>query len=606
MDMDPDVELEAVKTVHYDVVVIGAGVAGLSSARHMLLKIPELRSKRIAIIDPRSTRRNNEAEDYKVGESTVEISAMFFAKELELQDYLIENHPPKFSLQFHWPKSIEKTDTMDDYHSSWATKNPEIQSFQLNRAKLEKDLIQIVIKQGAVYYHGRVKDVDIAPGDARKTIDVQLLSDEDRFEDQKPIGRINITTDYIVDCSGRNFIVGSRTENVLRDPKMNLFGLQNGSTWVRVKGVDKSLFDFASPNVTCSWYYATNHFFGPGYWLWMIPIERGSHDFSIGVSYHKDKYDPSQFNSYEKFMSFLENNQKILYNLISSGEIIDFHRWPKLPHTSKTFFSEDNWAVMGDAAAIFDPFYSTGMVMIALEVECNTEILKYKLAGDKMGADLRRKNFDNFIRNITQVNNHLIKDHCKHLGNASAMSWRIYLESLVYFGLLVPLYIGKYHLCPTFTSVYKPDLSFRDRILRTLDYVVDNDINVGFMDNHYGGNQLWGSYCPLSSWDVDHAVSNCMYGHKRLNLHKYFVWSHFYQMTAITALFKRVYGWKFIFNSDYQWLLAHTVSACSFQSVLSIKHQIENYSKPTNEYYANRVNEFTTYEYKHEAIPWKE
>nr|BAP16678.1 flavin-dependent halogenase ChlA [Acytostelium subglobosum] len=600
--------MEAVGNKHYDVVVIGAGIAGLSAVRHLLLKIPELRANRVAVIDPRSSIRNNLLEDYKVGESTVEISGMFFARELELQDYLIENQPPKFSLQFHWPKKVDKTDSMDDYHSTWAVKNPDIQAFQLNRSKMEKDLLQMVIDQGAVYYHGRVKDVDIGMGDAVKTIDIQMLSEEVNFDDQKPLERINITTDYIADASGRNFIIGTRTDNVLKDPK-HLFGLQNASTWLRVKNTDKKYFDFNDQSVTSSWYYATNHFFGPGYWIWMIPIERATHDFSIGVSYHRDKYDPSEFNSLDKFMAFLETNQKVLYNIIKSGEIVDFHRWPRLAHTSKVFVSEDNWCVLGDAAAIFDPFYSTGMVMIAMEVECLTELTKYRLSGDKCATKTRQQAYDKLIRAITQTNCHLIKKHSDHLGNASIMSWRIYLESLSYFGILLPAYIGKYHLCPIFGHEFADNnwrlIEFRDRLLNLMDYIGQQGQNVGFMDNHRGG-QLIGSFCPTSSWDYEHCISMCMYGHKRLNLHKYMIWTHFYQMAGVIKMLYRAFGARLLLNGDFQWMMTHTMKTMGFHSVKSWVHYLSNISNPvTDDYYDRNQISFKEYQYTGEAVPWE-
>eukprot|EP01132_Coremiostelium_polycephalum_P001479 gene1479-1866_t len=595
-------------TIHYDVVIVGGGIAGLSACRHLLLKIPYLRDGRIAIIEPRSRIRNNLAEDYKVGESTVEVSAMFFAKELELQDYLIENQPPKFSLQFHWPKNIAKTDSMDDYYSTWAVKNPDIQSFQLNRCKMEKDLLKMVTDQGAVYYHGRVKDLDLPKGNKKKTMIVQILSDEDRFEDQKPIDKIIISADYVIDASGRNFVIGSRTDNILKDPK-DLFGLQNASTWVRVKNIDRSQYDSSNQdNVTSSLYYDTNHFFGPGYWIWMIPIERGSRDFSIGVSYHKDKISPSQLNSYDKFMSFLETNQKVLYNIIKSGEIVDFHRWPCLPHTSKTFYSQDNWAVIGDAAAIFDPFYSTGMVMITFEVECLTELIKFKLSGDSEGYKHRVTAFDDLIRSITQTNNHLIKKHSDHLGNASVMSWRIFVESTNYFGILLPAYIGKYHLCPIFAKEFSKNhsnaLHQRDLFLDLLDQINELNLNVGFMDNHVGGF-LFGSWCPTSSWDYDKALATCKYGHKRLDLAKQLAWTHFYQNISIFTLIYRAFGIKGLLHPIFLKIFTHNSAVFSYGSIQSVIHQIKNWTTPNNEHYHKIRLEFNNYTYGGKTIDWK-
>jgi len=45
----------------------------------------------------------------------------------------------------------------------------------------------------------------------------------------------------------------------------------------------------------------------------------------------------------------------------------------------KLFISHDNWYVIGDAACLADPFYSTGLVMITFEVESVTSVIKHKL-----------------------------------------------------------------------------------------------------------------------------------------------------------------------------------------------------------------------------------
>ena len=97
---------------HFDVVIMGGGYAGNVQARHLLRKIPGIK---IAVIDPRSDEKV--ASIHKIGESTVEIGAIFLSKELGLVDYMIENHLPKCGLAFHWPRAPAKTDTIDDYYA---------------------------------------------------------------------------------------------------------------------------------------------------------------------------------------------------------------------------------------------------------------------------------------------------------------------------------------------------------------------------------------------------------------------------------------------------------------------------------------------------------
>ena len=62
-------------TDHYDVVIIGAGLAGLSLSRQLLLNS----GKRILLLDKRSAIP---PPHQKVGEATVQLSAYYFSKEI--------------------------------------------------------------------------------------------------------------------------------------------------------------------------------------------------------------------------------------------------------------------------------------------------------------------------------------------------------------------------------------------------------------------------------------------------------------------------------------------------------------------------------------------
>jgi 2-polyprenyl-6-methoxyphenol hydroxylase-like FAD-dependent oxidoreductase len=103
----------------YDVVIMGAGFAGVCQARHLLLNIPDIK---IALIDPRPEERTQ--KDLKIGESMVEVATLFVCKELGLYDYMIENHPPKAGLNFHWPKDPKKTENTDDYYLEQQATSP--------------------------------------------------------------------------------------------------------------------------------------------------------------------------------------------------------------------------------------------------------------------------------------------------------------------------------------------------------------------------------------------------------------------------------------------------------------------------------------------------
>ncbi len=488
----------------YDVIIMGAGLAGLCQARHLMLKIPNIR---IAMIDPRPENRTE--KDLKLGESTVEVATLFFGKDLGLYEYLIENHPPKYGLNFHWPKRNNQTKTIDDYFHIWANRQPDLASTQLNRPKFERDLLKMNREMGADFYNGRVVDIDLTPNDQLHTVKVKL-----------PNESIELQGKHLVDAAGRRFLIGKKTNNISFDSK-DLYGVNTGSAWVRVQNVDRTIFHsgYDPTGASCSHYYATNHWFGKGHWLWMIPTDLETMELSIGVIHHHDYISSESLNSKEKFYEFLKANHNILYQLVTSAENIDFHYWPRLAHTSKTLYSPDNWYVIGDSACIFDAFYSLGSTMIVSAIDSITEIIRAKLAGEVNAAE-KCQAYNQF--NLTLINsiNLFMHNHSRHLGDASIMSWRIYFENMIWFGILIPIFVGKWHLdlefIPQFVQTFQTTLrSLVYEIHDQFDQLVDEKKNIGLMDCYRSDQLIWNYHTPKR---YTHALENAQYEPKQTSV----------------------------------------------------------------------------------------
>lgn len=488
----------------YDVIIMGAGLAGLCQARHLMLKIPNIR---IAMIDPRPENRTE--KDLKLGESTVEVATLFFGKDLGLYEYLIENHPPKYGLNFHWPKRNDQTKTIDDYFHIWANRQPDLASTQLNRPKFERDLLKMNREMGADFYNGRVVDIDLTPNDQLHTVKVKL-----------PNESIELQGKHLVDAAGRRFLIGKKTNNISFDSK-DLYGVNTGSAWVRVQNVDRTIFHsgYDPTGASCSHYYATNHWFGKGHWLWMIPTDLETMELSIGVIHHHDYISSESLNSKEKFYEFLKANHNILYQLVTSAENIDFHYWPRLAHTSKTLYSPDNWYVIGDSACIFDAFYSLGSTMIVSAIDSITEIIRAKLAGEVNAAE-KCQAYNQF--NLTLINsiNLFMHNHSRHLGDASIMSWRIYFENMIWFGILIPIFVGKWHLdlefIPQFVQTFQTTLrSLVYEIHDQFDQLVDEKKNIGLMDCYRSDQLIWNYHTPKR---YTHALENAQYEPKQTSV----------------------------------------------------------------------------------------
>src|SRR5205085_8799182 len=123
-------------TERYDVLIIGAGLAGLSLARQLLLNT----DKRILLIDRRA---EIPPAKQKVGEATVQLSAYYFSKVLDLEEHLLREHFMKYNLRFYWKTPGRACDCYEDYSQSYIRNLSNIASYQLDRNKIEGELLRL-------------------------------------------------------------------------------------------------------------------------------------------------------------------------------------------------------------------------------------------------------------------------------------------------------------------------------------------------------------------------------------------------------------------------------------------------------------------------------
>src|SRR6266446_2037608 len=80
---------------HYDVIIIGAGLAGLTLARQLLLYT----GKTILQLD---REPKLPVARQKVGESNVQVAGHYLAKVLDMEEHLVHEHVMKYNLRFMW------------------------------------------------------------------------------------------------------------------------------------------------------------------------------------------------------------------------------------------------------------------------------------------------------------------------------------------------------------------------------------------------------------------------------------------------------------------------------------------------------------------------
>ena len=148
-----------------DVLIIGGGLAGMSLALQLTQRTADLS----IVIAERATYPVPVAA-HKVGESTVEIGAHYFAKVLGLEEHLRQDHLCKFGLRFFFGGPNPPMD-LAQYDELGASDFLPVTSYQIDRGIFENHLAQTARERGITVLDGcTVHSADCVPGRHRVTL----------------------------------------------------------------------------------------------------------------------------------------------------------------------------------------------------------------------------------------------------------------------------------------------------------------------------------------------------------------------------------------------------------------------------------------------------
>ncbi len=405
-----------------DVAILGGGLAGLSLAIQLRQRD---RGVRVTVIE-RNAHPVREAA-FKVGESTVEIGAHYFAHVLGLREHLEAEQLRKFGFRFFFSEGRTEVDRCTEVGVSTLLPTP---SWQLDRGRFENFLGERARALGVDFRDGAVvRGVDIGEDDVTHTV---------RFDHD---GESHVLrARWLVDASGRVGLLKRKLDLAqANDHEVN-------AVWWRVDGhLDPNDWsgdgDWLRRCDPPDRWRSTNHMCGPGYWCWLIPLASGAH--SLGIVCDAALHPLATMDTHDKAMAWLREHQpRVAASLQDDRHAVqDFRFLRDFSYGCKQVFSADRWALTGEAGLFLDPFYSPGSDFIAISNGYICELIEKDRAVLSFApyAGIYQQLYFSFYQNTLS----LFQDQYALFGDARVMPLKVIWDYTFYWALLAPLYFGE-------------------------------------------------------------------------------------------------------------------------------------------------------------------
>ena len=355
-------------TDHYDVVIIGAGLAGLSLSRQLLLNS----EKRVLLLDKRSAIP---PPHQKVGEATVQLSAYYFSKVLDLEEHLLREHYLKYNLRFYWKTAGRDNRCFEDYSQSYIRNVSNIATYQLNRNKIEDEMLKLNVESPNFDICAPISDLEVSLGEDGP----HAICFKEGGND------VAVKADWVVDTSGRGKFLAHRKQLHRENP------IRHGASFLWVDGLVniEKLTDLSPAGIRLKkdrsatghfpiW-LATNHFCGEGFWFWVIPLQGKT---SLGLVYDNRTFPRERISTLKKLIEWVCAEFPLFARDLPRRKILDHSSLKDFSYDCVQTISSGRWALSGEAGRFTDPLYSPGGDLIALYNTLITDAILTNDAGE--------------------------------------------------------------------------------------------------------------------------------------------------------------------------------------------------------------------------------
>jgi flavin-dependent dehydrogenase len=411
----------------YEVVILGAGLAGLSLARQLLMN-----TKKCVLLLEKRTEVPSARQ--KVGEATVQVSSYYFSKMLDLEEHLFQKHLIKYNLRFYWPTPGRGNSAYEDYSQSYIRDLSNIATFQVDRNTLEEELLRLNLESERFEFRPGIANLDVTVGESGKPHAISYEVGGERFE---------CHSDWLVDATGRAKFL-ARKLGLTKSSQ-----IRHGATFFWVNGlVDIEKLTGLSraqslvhPNRQKlghmpAW-LATNHFMGEGYWFWTIPLKGKT---SLGLVYDHAKVQADEVSSPEKVITWIAKRFPLFAADLASRQIVDQGLYRDFSYDCTQTISADRWALAGESGRFSDPLYSPGGDLIALY---NTLIVDAILTEEQSSLAVKARLYELLMWAFYEAYIPSYSDSYEVLGDQECFAMKYGWELMVYFTFYVFPFINQ-------------------------------------------------------------------------------------------------------------------------------------------------------------------
>jgi flavin-dependent dehydrogenase len=405
-------------TNRHDAIILGGGLAGLTLALQLKRRFGDMD---IVVLERRAHPVPPAA--HKVGESTVEIGAHYFADTLGLRAHLDEVHIRKFGFRFFFCEGRGDLENVTELGVRRVMPTP---TWQIDRGLFENFLGEEALRLG----------IDFRAESVVRGFEITTDGSDHSVRVERDGATQTLHARWLLDASGRAGLVKRKLDLAETN------GHDANAIWFRIDDrLDIDAWcgdrDWQQRCTPQERWRSTNHLCGPGYWAWLIPLGSGAH--SVGIVCDAKMHPLETMNTFERSLEWFDKHQPLIGRECAKrrDKLMDFMYLRGFSHGCKQVFSGDRWALTGDAGVFLDPFYSPGSDFIAIANTYICELVALDRASQPLGpyARIYEQLFMSFYENTLT----LYKDQYPLFGDAEVMPIKVIWDYTYYWGVLCQL-----------------------------------------------------------------------------------------------------------------------------------------------------------------------